>query len=142
MKKTVMLVGVALVALVAAGVASAQMGWGPGMGYGRGSYGAGPDGQVNVENLKKFQKETLSLRDDLMTKRTELQNEFNKQTPDTARIADLRKQMIDIQAQIQKAAEKNGMPAWGQGYGRGRMGRGMMAGSGPYGPGCPGLVQR
>ena len=86
----------------------------------------GRDSQVNVENLKKFQKETLSLRDDLMTKRAELQNEYNKQTPDTARIADLRKQMIDIQANIQKAAVKNGLPAWGQGNGRGRMGRGMI----------------
>ena len=141
MKRTAMVIAVALVALVAAGAAFAQMG-GPGMGYGRGNYGAGPDGQVNVENLKKFQKETQSLRDDLMTKRAELQNEYAKQTPDTARVADLRKQMIDIQAQIQKAAEKNGLPAWGQGYGRGRMGRGMMSGSGPCGSGCPGWAQR
>jgi hypothetical protein len=142
MKRTVMMVAVALVALVAAGVASAQMGWGPGMGHGMGYYGGGSDGQVNVENVKKFQKETLSLRDDLITKRTELQNEYAKQAPDTSRIADLRKQMIDIQAQIQKAAEKNGLPAWGQGYGHGRMGRGMMAGFGPCGSGCPGWAQQ
>jgi len=142
MKRTAMMIVVAAVALIVASAASAQMGWGPGMGYGREYNGSGPDGQVNVENLKKFQKETMSLRDDLIAKRTELQNEYNKQAPDTARIADLRKQMIDIQAKIQKAAEKNGLPAWGQGYGRGRMGRGMMSGSGPYGSGCPCWAQR
>lgn len=136
MKRTAMIIVVALVALVAAGAASAQMGWGPGMGHGMGYYGAGSDGQVNVENVKKFQKETLSLRDDLITKRTELHNEYNKQVPDTARIADLRKQMIDIQAQIQKAAEKNGLPAMGQRAGRGSRGCGMMAASGPCGSGC------
>jgi hypothetical protein len=141
MKRSAMMIVVAAVALVAAGAAFAQMG-GPGMGYGRGHFGSGPDSQVNVENLKKFQKETLSLRDDLMTRRAELHNEYIKQTPDTARIAELQKQMIDIRVKIQKAAEKNGLPAWGQGSGHGRMGRGMMAGSGPGGSGCPGLAQQ
>lgn len=135
MKRTAMMIVVAVTTLVGASVAFAQMGWGS--GYGRGYQGSGSTQQVNVENLKKFQKETLGLRDELISKRAELQNEYNKQAPDTARIADLRKQMIDIQAQLQKGAEKNGLPAWGQGYGRGRMGRGMMSGSGPYGSGCP-----
>ena len=42
-------------------------------GYGMGS-GAG----TNVETMKKFQRETLNLRDELMTKQMELQNEYNK----------------------------------------------------------------
>jgi zinc resistance-associated protein len=141
MKRITMLIVVVAVAIVAASVAFAQMGSGPGMD-GRGSYGSGTDSQVNIENLKKFQKDTLSLRDDLMVKRAELQNEYLKQTPDTARIAEIQKQMIDLQAKIQTAAQKNGLPAWGQGYGRGRMGRGMMAGNGPCGSGCPGWGQR
>ena len=143
MKRTAMLIVVAAAALVAAGAAFAQMG-GPGMGYGRGYYGAGLSGQVNIENMKKFQKETLSLRDDLLTKQAELRNEYAKQSPDAARVVELQKQMIDIRTRIQKAAEKNGLPAWGQGYGRGRMGmgRGMMAGYGPYGSGCPGWAQQ
>jgi hypothetical protein len=70
-----------------------------------------------------------------------LQNEYAKQTPDTARIGEIQKQMIDIRTQIQKAAEKNGLPAWGPGYGRGRMGRGMIAASGPCSSGCPGAQQ-
>jgi hypothetical protein len=138
MKRIAMVIVVAVAVLVAAGMASAQMGWGP--GYGRGCSGSGPDGQVNVESLKKFQKETLSLRDELMTKRAELHNEYAKQTPDTGRIAEIQKQMIDIRTQIQKAAEKNGLPAWGQGRGRG--GRGMMAGSGPCGSGCSGWAKQ
>lgn len=133
MKKTMLIAAVAAVALITAGIAFAQAGggWGPGTGcaYGGAGYG-GPNGTVNIEKLKKFQKETLSLRDELITKRAEIANEYAKQTPDTARITDLRKQMIDIQATIQKAAEKNGLPAWGQGYGRGHMGRGMMGGRG------------
>ncbi len=132
MKKTMLITAVAAVALITAGIAFAQAGGGLGPGAGC-AYGAGyggANGTVNIENLKKFQKETLSLRDELITKRAEIANEYAKQTPDTARITDLRKQMIDIQATIQKAAEKNGLPAWGHGYGRGHMGRGMMGGRG------------
>lgn len=141
MKRTAILIVVVAAAIVAASIAFAQMGPGSGMG-GKGGYGYGTDSQVNIENLKKFQKDTQSLRDDLMVKRAELINEYIKQTPDTARIAEIQKQMIDIQAKIQAAATKNDLPAWGQGYGRGRMGRGMMAGSGPCGSGCPGWAQR
>jgi len=141
MKRTSILVFVVAVAIVAASVAFAQMGSGPGMG-GKGGHGNGMDSQVNIENLKKFQKDTQSLRDDLMVKRAELHNEYLKQTPDTARIAEIQKQTIDIQAKIQAAATKNGLPAWGQGNGRGRMGHGMMAGNGPCGSSCPGLAQR
>jgi zinc resistance-associated protein len=127
MKKTAAVIFVAAAALIFAGAAFAQM------GYGRG-YGYGADRNVNVENLKKFQKETLSLRDDLITKQAELDNEYDKTTPDTARIAELRKQIVDIQTTIQKAAEKNGLPAWGHGPGRGHhMGPGMMYGGGSCG---------
>jgi zinc resistance-associated protein len=141
MKRTAMVIVVVAVALVAAGAAFAQMGSGPSMGYGRGQYGSGPESQVNIENMKKFQKETLGLRDELMTKRAELHNEYIKETPDTARIAEIQKQMIDIRTKIQKVAEKNGLPAWGPGHGRRGMGRGMMAGSGACGCGCPGWGQ-
>jgi hypothetical protein len=131
-----------VVAALIAGTAFAQMGWGggpgPGMGYGRGFYRQGATGNTNIENLKKFQKETLGLRDELITKRTELSNEYNKETPDTARIGELQKQIVDLQTKIQKTAEKNGLSAWGQGRGYGRaygMGPGMMYGNGQYG--CP-----
>lgn len=128
MKKLVS--GITLVViLLAAGGAYAW--WG---GYGPGYAAAG----VNVENMKKFQKETLTLRDELMTKELDLQNEYAKEAPDTKRIAALKKDIIDIEAKIQTIAEKNGLPTAGYtdgARGRGMRGRGMMAG-GPGSCGC------
>jgi hypothetical protein len=135
MKRTIAIIVVAAVTLIGAGLAFAQMGGGRGPGAGcncgGGYYGA--IGTVNVENLKKFQKETLSMRDELIANRAELANENAKPDPDETRVADLRKQMIDTRAKIQKVREKYGLPARQQGFGRG-MGRGMMAVSGN---GCP-----
>lgn len=143
MKRTTVVAVVAVMALVFAGVAFAQMGGG-GMGYGYGmmGYGDGSGNTVNVENLKKFQKETLTLRDELITKQAELANEYNKPAPDPARISELRQQIIDIQAKIQKAAVKNNLPAGGWG-GRGngyQMGPGMMNGNGYNGSMGPGMM--
>jgi Spy/CpxP family protein refolding chaperone len=160
MKKTTFVAVIAVIALVSAGVAFAQMGTGvePGMGYGYGMMGNSGDNtgnSVNVESLKKFQKETLSLRDELITKRAELANEYNKPTPDTARITALQHQIIDIRAKIEKAAVKDGLTAGGWGSGRGYgygmgpgmmygygyngyRGPGMMYGGGPYDYGCSG----
>lgn len=128
MKKIVAGIAMTVIVLAAAG---AYAGWG---GYGPGFAAEG----VNVESVKKFQKETLSLRDEVMTKKIELQNEYAKEAPDTNRTATLRKDIIDLQAKIQTVAEKHGLPAAGSGdgprMGRG-MGRGMMAG-GPGACGC------
>lgn len=99
-------------------------------GYGMGS-GAG----TNVETMKKFQKETLNLRDELMTKQMELQNEFNKPVPDTNRIVALKKEIIDLQAKIRTVAEKYGLPAGGPMGGM--MGGGMMMGHGMMMDMCP-----
>lgn len=137
MKRIVAVIAVTAVVLVVGGVAFAQIGGGRGPGSGC-AYGAGyngANGNINIESLKKFQKETQAQRDDLMIKRAELANEYAKATPDTTKIADLRKQMTDLQAKIQQAAEKNGLPAMGQGRGQGRMGSGMMMGAGQNG--CP-----
>ena len=116
-------------------LASAAFAWwdGPGMGNGPGYYSG-----ANSETMKKFQKETLSLRDDLMTKQLDLQAEYDKPVPDTARIASLKKDIIDIQAKIQIVADKHGVPAWGPGSGGGMMmGRGMMGRGMMMGAGCP-----
>ena len=135
MKRAVIIIVVSAVALIGAGLAFAQMGggWGRGAGCNCGRGYNAVNGTVNVEDLKKFQKETLGMRDELIANRAELANEYAKPAPDEARIADLRKQMIDNRAKIQKVSEKYGLPAQQQSYGRG-MGRGMMAGSGN---GCP-----
>lgn len=106
-----------------------------------GGCGMSSGASANIESIKKFQKETLSLRDDLFTKRLELQKEAGKPESDTARITALRKEVIDLQGKIQEAADKYGLPAWdsmggmmghgmmGPMMGGGMMGRGMMMGA-------------
>jgi hypothetical protein len=134
MKRNYLMLGGIVAAVLVAGVAFAQRGGygpGPGMGYGPGSHMTGTNGNINVENLKKFQKETQALRDEMMVKRAELNNEYNKETPDAARMTELRKEIIDLQAKIRKSAETYGLNAGGPGPGAGRgYGRGM------YGGGC------
>jgi hypothetical protein len=132
MKKVTRMVMAVMMVLVFAGAAFAW--WdGPGMGYGQGYYSG-----ANAETMKKFQKETLSLRDELESKQLDLQIEYDKPVPDTARLASINKDIIDIQAKLQVVADKYGVPAWGPGsrggmmMGRGMMGRGMMMGAG-----CP-----
>jgi zinc resistance-associated protein len=115
--------------VVAAGLLVGSMAfaaWGPG-------HGPGPGSQVDVQAFRNFQKETLSLRDEMMAKRLELRNEFSKEKPDQTRIATLQKEMIDLRTKIQESAQKNGLPNWGQGRMMGRGGYGP--GSDDYGPG-------
>jgi zinc resistance-associated protein len=109
-----------------------------GQGYGAGA-SAGPAGkQVDVNALRQFQKETLPLRDEMHAKRLELFNEYNKQTPDQDRIAQLQKEMIDLRTKIRAAAEKNGVQGWTYGR-RGAKGYGRGFGPGARGAywGCP-----
>jgi hypothetical protein len=71
--------------------------------------------------VKKFQKETLSLRDELVTKQMDLEAEYQKAEPDTARIAALRKEIVDLEAKIQVVGDKVGVRTWGRGHDRGMM---------------------
>ncbi len=104
---------------------------------------ANPGEQVDVNAFRNFQKETVPLRDEMAVKRLELRNEFNKETPDQAKIAALQKEMIDLRTKISDAAKKNGLPdrGFGPGYGkRGGYGPGYgrghhMGWGGGYGPG-------
>lgn len=118
MNKGIGIMMVATMVLALAGSAFAR--WdGTGMGRGPGCYQS-----ADTETLKKFRQETLSLREELITKKTDLRAEFDKPEPDAAHIATLRKDISDLRLKIQTIAEKNGLPAWGPGPG------GMMAGRG------------
>ncbi|MFN3395968.1 MAG: hypothetical protein ACK4Z9_04150 [Thermodesulfovibrionales bacterium] len=131
MKKSLIIALVVATAFVVIGGAVYAHGpWGHGMGYGMNFGGA-----VNVENMKGFQKETMALRDELITKRMELQNEYNKPQRDYERISTLRKEIVELQTKIQAAAEKYGLPANGRAYSmrNGMMGKGMMGHNCP----CP-----
>jgi|GEM_PF-947009 len=86
--------------------------------YARGPWAGGMCGDfdmkdVDIEKVKQFQKETLSFRDELHIKRLELRAEYGKDRPDLDRIAQLRKDIIDLQTKIQKIATKYNLPAWG-----------------------------
>jgi len=63
----------------------------------------------DMNRLKQFQRETLPLRDELITKRLELSREFSKKLLNKERIAALQKKIIDIRTQIQKKADETGI---------------------------------
>jgi zinc resistance-associated protein len=117
-KRTLMVVGLVLtMSLLAAGSAFARWaGYGMmGSGYGMMDYyGSRYDRDVDVQELRKFQKETLQLRDELIAQRAELEQEYAKSDPDADRIAQLRKGIIDTETKIGKVAEKYDFPAYGR----------------------------
>jgi zinc resistance-associated protein len=122
MKKTLIVGLVLSLSLLIAGSAFAGRGGGYGMmggGYGMMEYGSRYDSSVDVEAVKKFQKETLELRDELIVKRAELAQEYYKSDPDTGRVAQLRKDMIDIEVRIIKVAEKYDIEGGSRGARRG-----------------------
>lgn len=87
------------------------------------AHGNGPDHQAGPDTaaVRKFQKETLALRDELAAKRLDLDAEYQKAEPDTARIATLRKEIVDLEAKIQVVADRNGYRSWGRGHDHGMM---------------------
>jgi hypothetical protein len=140
-KRTLVVLGLVLsMSIIVAGSAMARQGGGYGMmgsGYDRGNgncnWDDGDRTEVAPESMAKFQKETLSLRDELITKKLELSQEYGKDTPDADRIAQLRKDMIDVQTKIQKVADKYDIDAGGQGR---RSRGGNSRGSNNCGGGC------
>ncbi len=140
MKKMWVVALVAAVGLALLGT-SVHAGWGMGCAYCPGyAYGPTAGKQVDINAFRAFQKETLPFRDEMMAKRLELRNEYTKEKPNQDRIATLQKEMIDIRARIQTAAEKQGLPAAGFGPGTGGRGYGArMVGCGGRGWGGQGF---
>ncbi len=124
MKKKVVIIGFAAV-LGLLFVSAVYACWDCG-GYG---YGMGYGTRADTVQMEKFYSETQSLRDELMSKRFELQNEYSQPAPDTNRIAGLRGEIMALQAQLRKTAEGYGLPAWG--------GMGNMMGMGAMMDMCP-----
>jgi len=85
-------------------------------------------GNIDTGAVKKFQKETLPFRDELITRKLDLRKEFSKRTPDRDRIAALQKEIIDIRTKIIKKADESGVPRY---FGRAKgcrwmQGKGMI----------------
>jgi hypothetical protein len=92
--------------------------------------------------VRKFQKDTFALRDELAAKQADLRDEYQKDQPDQARITALEKDVVDLETRIHAIARRDGFrsrgPRRGAGmeYGMG-MGYGMMGyGGGPGSCGC------
>lgn len=130
MKKLKIFGFITVIGLLVVGTAYAWCPWG--------SYGY-PDGRVqgkaDIESLKKFQKESLTLRDELTLKNLELQNEYQEAAPDANRIAVLQKEIGEIQFRLQQTATRYGVPPWTGMYGMsGMAGPAMMSYQGHRGP--------
>jgi len=159
MKK--MIVGLVVVALLAtAGLAMAQ-GWGKGPGYGPGpnapccGQGQGPQGSwgpglnLTAEQNQKIQamresffKETLSLRNEMQTKRLELRTLWAQTNPDQDKILAKQKEINAVREQLQEKGTRHRLEmrkvftpeqqaqigAFGLGFGPGG---GMRGGYGP-----------
>ena len=86
---------------------------------------AGSAGGASSATMRQFHKETLGLRDDLAARQIELAEEYDKDNANPARIAAIRKDIVDLEAKLQAAADKSGVRPWGRGRGHA-----MMAGGG------------
>ena len=73
-----------------------------------GDRGSGTNAYQNldIEKVKQFQKETLSQRDEMMTKKLELKKEYVKETPDDKRISILKQEIRDLKGSIKQVADK------------------------------------
>jgi Spy/CpxP family protein refolding chaperone len=113
-----------------------MMGWGPGYGHMWGDYG--PNGYANLspddaaklqQSQDQFFDQTRDLRNSIRDKQLALNDELQKSNPDKAKVADLQKQLSQLESQFdQKALDHQlelrkefpqGNLAYGGGYGRG-----------------------
>lgn len=121
----------------------ADAGYGNGMGAGCGNC---PQ-QGASEPFRKFQVDTIDLRQEMMTKRFEVQRENLKGTPDREKIASLQADIKVLQSKILDLRTQSGLPADkgdGEccqkrgGFGKkGMGGRGMRMGGCNNGPCAP-----
>jgi hypothetical protein len=84
-----------------------------GMGGGCGNCAQGAAVQSSVaqpsEPLRKFQADTIDLRQEMMTKRFEMQRENLKGTPDAAKVAALKAEVKAIQAKLLAIRAQSGL---------------------------------
>ena len=62
------------------------------------------------EPFRKFQADTIDLRQEMMTKRFEMQRENLKATPDVAKVAALKADIKALQVKIQAVRSQSGLP--------------------------------
>ena len=102
---------------------------GMGGGCGNCAQGGAPSDQ-----FRKFQADTIDLRQEMMVKRFEMQRENLKATPDSGKIAALQADIKTVQLKIQDIRSQSGLPV---GMRDGECGQ-RMGGAGKMGMGGPG----
>jgi hypothetical protein len=65
---------------------------------------------AQAEPFRKFQADTIDLRQEMMNKRFEVQRENLKGTPDTAKIAALKEEIKALQSKILAVRGQSGLP--------------------------------
>lgn len=99
---------VAIVLAMAVSLSSfADAGYGNGMGSGCGNC---PQQGGASEQFRKFQADTIDLRQEMMTKRFELQRENLKGTPDNGKIVSLQADIKTLQSKILDLRKQSGLP--------------------------------
>jgi hypothetical protein len=68
---------------------------------------------VSPEAIASFNKESLDLQKQLIDKLGEFKKESLESTPDPDRLAQIKHDMLTLQASVQKIADKYGIPASG-----------------------------
>ncbi|MEI6306875.1 MAG: hypothetical protein WCP33_08635 [Deltaproteobacteria bacterium] len=86
---------------------------------------------VTSDQMRKFQSDTIDLRQEMMKKRFEIQRENLKPTTDNTKISALQTEIKAIQSKINEIRVKSGLPERGKGNG----GCGHMGGRGGCGSG-------
>ncbi len=80
-----------------------------GMGGGCGDCSQG-GANAPSDQFQKFQSDTIDLRQEMMTKRFEMQRENLKATPDSAKLAALQADIKTIQSKILEIRGQSGLP--------------------------------
>lgn len=112
MKKFLTSVTACALALAVSGTVFAQGRMGGCNNCDQGNKGQQVSGQT--DQMRKFQMDTLDLRQDMMNKRFELQRENLKGTPDALKIAGLKAEVAAIQARINSIRVQSGLPDTGK----------------------------
>jgi hypothetical protein len=114
MKKVTAAITALVLALAIGGVVQA----GNHMGGMRGDCGncdkAAAGAPTNTDQLRKFQADTIDLRQEMMTKRFEVQRENLKATPDNAKVSALQADIKVIQTKIDAIRVNSGLPDKGK----------------------------
>lgn len=108
MMKKMSVVAIAMILAVSL-FSSANAGNRNGMGGGCGNCVQGEAGATS-DQFRKFQSDTIDLRQEMMIKRFEAQRENLKGAPDEAKIASLQADIKDLQSKLLDLRSKSGLP--------------------------------